>query len=763
MASVVLVVFALQPARAHPFFWPNSPLRLSGLPVDPGAGKRLQAAAAALQKQAWDEALPILQAFLDAPECVFAADGEFPRAYCAQTEARRLLAGLPTAGVKAYEERYGKAARERLKEATDRDQLKVYGEVALRYPASEAAAEALLVLANEALEHGDPVLAAACYGKLFQQKTRAEQLSALTLYRATVTFRKSGDLAQAEAVWKQLTAKLGEGVLTINGRELNAAALARELDKAAPIHAGLKEWLVYRGNANRTGQGLGAGSFKSAPAWRQSTTLAPESGSGDARTWAEDLINNGTRQVEAKGWPAIPAFQPLVTNGQVICRTYNGVYATYLEDHEIQIVVGGERIVEKKKPGDHAWWSNSDGGVLSIVRDPNKKGVLDSWRAQYSSLGTANAIFENSLIGTLSSDGKRVYAIDDPVIPPHPQSVLQFRLGWGGQMNFGALQKQVVDRNTLKAFNIELGGPLRWELGGDHDPYADGTKDSFFLGPPLPLGDKLYVLNEKDGALRLVCLRPKDTNTDRSPPAPDLLWVQTLANMKDKFNLDFNRRLHAAHLIYSDGLLVCPTNAGRLIAVDLLAHELVWAHQYAEPAPLPPEPKKIRQIGFNPNQQVQYLLNEWKATAPAISDGKVVFAAPDSQAIHCLNLGDGRQVWKQPRAADDLYFAGVFSGKVLIVGKSAVRALNLADGKEAWKLDAVKSSGQGVASGDVYYLPVAATEELKKPAVLALSITKGTVVRAMALEKVPGNLVLADGLLLSQSIDALTAYSPAKE
>jgi hypothetical protein len=68
-----------------------------------------------------------------------------------------------------------------------------------------------------------------------------------------------------------------------------------------------------------------------------------------------------------------------------------------------------------------------------------------------------------------------------------------------------------------------------------------------------------------------------------------------------------------------------------------------------------------------------------------------------------------------------------------------------------------------VASGDVYYLPVTATGESKKPAVLALSITKGTVVRSIELDKAPGNLVFTDGLLLSQSLDALTAYSSAKE
>src|SRR5262249_56526651 len=129
---------------------------------------------------------------------------------------------------------------------------------------------------------------------------------------------------------------------------------------------------------------------------------------------------------------------------------------------------------------------------------------------------------------------------------------------------------------TLKAFSIALGGSIRWELGGDYDPHVHpkpGTKDSFFLGPPLPLGDRLYVLNEKDGAIRLVCLQPKD-GAGKNPPAPEIDWLQRLGEAREKLNLNFNRRLHAAHLAYADGILVWPTNAGTILGVDLFTHNL---------------------------------------------------------------------------------------------------------------------------------------------------------------------------------------------
>src|SRR5262249_33279203 len=107
---------------------------------------------------------------------------------------------------------------------------------------------------------------------------------------------------------------------------------------------------------------------------------------------------------------------------------------------------------------------------------------------------------------------------------------------------------------------------------------------------------------------------------------------------------------------------------------------------------------------------------------------------------------------------NDLCLAGVFGGKVLLVGARGCRALALADGAEAWKAEAGEPSGLGVASGDLYYLPL-------KDAVAAIDLEKGTVVARAALKGKgpPGNLVLHGGMVLAQSATAVTAYPQAEK
>lgn len=743
------------------------------LPTNRDAQQRMNAAQDYITEREWARAVKELHRLLCTAEDGFVqvnrdAPGQKSVVLWVsiRSEANRLLGTMPSDGLKVYEDLYGREAATRLAEAQERRDPQMLADVAQRYLHTRAGIKAAELLGTRCLERDEPMMAALFFERLINGPKGAE-LDCQVLVKGALACYASGDKAGGDEIWKLVVARAKrDGGVQIAGALVSVDLVKDELDKSTREEPrSTRDWNYYRGSASRTGQGIG-GPVSLEPTWTLSTTLAPESGSGDARAWAEDMINNGTRQMEQKSTLALSAFHPIAVPGQVIYRTYNGVYGAYLKDLEVEISVGGEKIREKKKPGDHAWWSHTDGGVLSLVRDPNKKGIIDSWRAQYNQWGAACSIFENSITGTISTDGSRVFAVDDLIIQPHPQALMQLRMGWGGQMNFGALQKQ-IERNTLKAYSIELGGSLRWELGGEHDPHVGqaGTKDSFFLGPPLPMGDKLYVLNEKDGALRLICLQCKD-GFEKNPPPPEVLWVQTLANAKDKVNLDFNRRVHAAHLSYGDGILVCPTNAGTVLGVDLLTHSLVWAHQYREPEAI--DPKKPVKPVFNPQpQNLNYLINEWKATAPAVHGSKVVFASPDSPTIHCLNMRDGRQVWKQPRANDDLYFAGIFNNKVLIVGKNYVRALDLMnEGKEVWRQSASGvPAGQGVACDNVYYLPVRATADTKEPGVVALNLAKGLeiVATTKAVKKdgrveTPGNLIFYEGHLLSQSLTAVTCY-----
>jgi len=80
-------------------------------------------------------------------------------------------------------------------------------------------------------------------------------------------------------------------------------------------------------------------------------------------------------------------------------------------------------------------------------------------------------------------------------------------------------------------------------------------------------------------------------------------------------------------------------------------------------------------------QYVPRLAGTWKNSAPIIADGKVLVTAPDADVLQCLNLRDGTLLWKADWTTDDCYVAGVFNGKVLMVGKQVCRAFSIADGK----------------------------------------------------------------------------------
>ena len=114
----------------------------------------------------------------------------------------------------------------------------------------------------------------------------------------------------------------------------------------------------------------------------------------------------------------------------------------------------------------------------------------------------------------------------------------------------------------------------------------------------------------------------------------------------------------------------------------------------------------------------------------------------------------------------DQYFAGVYAGKVLLVGKERCRALDLKDGSQVWTLETGTPSGRGVASDNIYYLPVEKSAQLPhEPEVCAIDVAKGRIVAHTKSRKplegkqeVPGNLLFYEGRMLSQTPTRIVAY-----
>jgi outer membrane protein assembly factor BamB len=733
------------------------------LPTDDKAEQRLAVAADFVKKEDWRAAVELLQLVLDGEQDAFVRvrtrdEGkDITRFAGAHAEAERILAGMPAAGRQLYQKQFGEKAAERVEAARKKEDALALTDVVQRYLYTDTGAEAAETLATHHLDRGEYFKAARTFDRLLQRRG-LNNLGPITLFKAALAFHAVGDKENKEKVWKRLVATSPKGI-KLGERELSLTELEKELEKAAGKRGSVHDFLMFGGDASRTSQGKGGAPFL-AKVWYQ-----PMTADGQVKNWIYEGTTSARAMLEARGQAVLPGYLPITTtvagrDGKpvpiLIFRSYSGVSAVNL------------------KTGKLAWVSPSNWSFERMLRDSQKQQALSQWVQYYKDASARPYVpIENSTIGTLSADRERVYVVEDLAVPP---ANYHFDPRFSAEVPpkqplFNQAVNDATLHNRLQAIEA-ASGKLKWELGGRSDGKgprdAKDFRDGYFLGPPLPLEGRLYLLHEKEQEIRLVCL-----DTARIPERPSVAqlkdavaWVQPLGTARDTILMDFGRRIHAAHVAHGEGVLVCPTNAGTVFGVDLLTHQLLWAHTYREPegkpaAPPPPGRRPPRVGGLPPVG--------WKVSAPAVSEGKVVFTAPDADVLRCLSLRDGRLVWSQERQEGDLYFAGVFAGRAVVVGKTYCRALGLADGKEAWRLETGMPSGRGAASENLYYLPLLSSAAGKEPEVIALDVAEGKVVaharsrpRLNAEGKhasdVPGNLLFADGLVVSQGLTEVAAY-----
>jgi outer membrane protein assembly factor BamB len=694
--------------------------------------------------KAWEEPLERLQEMLSQPQDQLAevrSTGTKQRAISfvsIRDRANQLLASLPPHARKIYESSdFGKKAANELKEAKLRGDPARVAKVAQEYLYTEAGVEALIVRATYHLSSDEPKMAALCFDNLLR-RVSADQVNDWTLTKMAIAYYRDGRKDDGDRVWGLIEARADrQGGIRI-GKDLVALDKVEQVLKgfAPDVRAALADYPYFRGGPGRTEQGLGGAPFLEGT-WNVPTL----SNKADVKNWTETAINTAVTNLENRGQPPLHAFFPVAVGKYLLYRTYDGVFAANL-----------------KKEGKAEWWHLTEGGVQQLMHEPTKRQFLQSWSQQYQQTGMFGAMFENSVIGTLSTDGTRAFFIDDLVLPPPNINNMMWMGNPGMQQQFGPLT-EAVNRNTLKCVNLET-GKLHWELGGKFD--AGEFKDTFFLGAPLVLGGKLYLLNEKNSEARLVCLEPKDTHD--KPVPPEVVWVQSLGTAQDKAQYDYHRRTHAVHIAYSEGILVVPTNAGAVYGIDLMDHSYKWVYPYREPGDAGAGGGAMPFKGGRFRGQPMPIVNpssDWKASAPAVIDGKVVFTAPDSDALHCIDLRTGTPVWKTGRASDDLYFAGSFAGKALVVGKNYVRGIRLDNGQSAGKIDINGSAcGQGAASENVYYLPVTKVGPAKQSGVLGIDMERFVAKPLNPSRKgeAPGNLIFYDGQVFSQTLKQVTAF-----
>jgi outer membrane protein assembly factor BamB len=786
-------------------------------PVERDASQRLEAVIDYMKKKSipWNIVCEAAQSLLDTKSDSFypVKDPETGKETGARVSVKAkindVIGELPREGRQFYELTYGPAADAGLKEAVQNGYARAaLADISQRYFHTKPGAQAALLLADMDLEAGNYAEAAYGFQRLLARPESEDFLTARVLLKAAVAFKRSGDPRQAESVGKltdRLEKKFPRDGLAVGGRTFTLDELKQQLDRPAEVLGRLGDGLVTMrlGNASHTALGHGGTPFLD-PAFAVPLLWRTDGREKEGKDWVEENLKAAMRHLDrAKAQVAIPGFFPVTAPNLILYRTYDGVYAIVTRD-------GYPAQGRTFKAGDLLWMSPAKGSLQSLMIEEGEQTVKNWW-SQFWSQRMPSVLFENAQVGSLSHDGKLVYFVDDLAIPPPPQLFNPNmpggfpNPGMGGPAFAGAGVRGMTEFNRLVAVNIDT-GKVEWDLGGlasavlseEEEQRTTNTKllteNAYFLGPPLPLNGKLYVLYERNNQVRLACLDPYKL-TAQGPATvrkPELVWSQNLGAPNTRLGQDSLRRLQPCYLGYADGVLVCPTNCGAVVAVDVNARSLLWARYYGGTGQDPgmqfgeaggPGGGFRRRGGMpvpvNGNQPLPS--DRWRAPAPIVAGGKVLFTAHDSDHILCIDLRTGELAWSDDRRKDDLYVGGVIDGKVVVVGKESIRAYQLAgDGKGkpqlAWQnLRTGTPCGQGVASKDgMYYLPVVGSPDQKdstEPQVWAIDVAAGQV-----RSKTPyrpktgvdetqedprlalGNLVFHEGMLFSQSPLRVSAF-----
>ena len=719
-------------------------------------------------------AISLLQSLLEHGEDSFfqepGADGsENPAAsFVSLKQAVSILLGkLGAEGQRIYELEYGTTARQLLKRARVEGGSGLLEQAARKYFHTKAGQEAAYALGNLYLDRGQALMAAMRFEQL--RNSGVTDFEPLLSVKAALAWARLGQTARSTRVLLAMKPAVRQSLVQRGGPLADAlrtpqstrqwlAGLAEAAEGTADLD--WRSWMVWRGNRNRSATAAAAVPGHE-PDWVFPTF---QRGLEEPRRQQQlrksrDELTRLERAERARDGLVLPAVDPLVIGDVAVFRSLFDIKAVDLST------------------GRHLW--------DAVTLDPAFDRVLDgnvpsysvrgrSERQSLTSLFLGQRAWHDRTIGTLSTDGRFIYAVDEV-------GVLGLQtFSSRGLVQSGAVADWVPrDFNRLLAFELASEGKLVWELGGPRGEQALELGGTFFLGPPLPLGETLYCLCERDGEIRLLALSGRSV-VGAQGTGGTMLWSQGIAEPEFNVLTHPGRRLAGLSPSYAEGVLVCPTEAGLVVAVDLARRQLLWSYPYRTASSrLTNSRQQAIQMRVLMARGLAKLpkTEGWFDPIPIVAEGCVVLTPRDSNALHCLSLEDGRRLWTRPRGQGH-FVAAVYKGQVIVVERSRVQAFRLTDGAVAWSMPTVipRPTGVGVRVGHLYHLPVATHDRVavasgsqpetvsasssQQGAIITLDLETGRLLARteMAGGRLVGNLVGGGGRLLGLAHDELVSF-----
>jgi outer membrane protein assembly factor BamB len=653
-------------------------------------------------------------------------------------EAQRVLSMLDDDGRAAYELMCGAEARRALDAAVTSGDAAKLSAVAGRYLFTQAGQEATLLWGGHLLDAGQPLAAAVVLERL-RGMDRGGRFEPVLSARLATAWLQAGMPQEARTVLARQGQRGPTSEIEVNGRRLppldNVESAFAALQSLNPSSEGAAEtkpgdWAVFRGNPQRNAASEADEPWLRAR-WRVETVRHPA---------ARAAIDALTKAYRDERISVLPSGHAIAAGGAVLARTASEVLALDGESGEVNWSVPLVDSVDE---------------LLSAPGGDKLATASELYR------GLDDRLFGDLTYGTLASDGRLAFLVED--------------LGFA----YGVLPERMVirpngsrrldaywpsDYNRLTAYDIRT-GKLQWEIGGPRGTMQFDSAGTFFLGPPLPLAGRLYVLGEVDDKTYLVTL---DAQTGGVIQRDHLATVEQVDQRLAMQVYGYGqlpervpRRMSGASPAFGGGVLVCPTSGESFVAWDMTTRQILWSYR-----PMRSESENGRLnglIGFGMPLGQRAAGNHpadrdlrWADTSPTIAGQQVLLTPREGERVLCLELRTGRLLWEAPRL-DSQYVAGVQGDVALLVGGGSVRGLRLADGQAAYtvKLPAGEAaSGRGYLSSGRYYLPLTSAE------VAVIDVASGRLLqRSRSREgRVPGNLVCYRNQVLSQSPSGIEAY-----
>jgi len=718
-----------------------------GFPSDRVRERQMDRGRRLVAEQRWSDAATLFDEILASDsDSFFRADRQQRTWQSIKSQAHRLIGSLPKPGREAYELQFRARAERLLEQAVAANDGAGIVAVARRWFHTPAGLRATLLAAIESLEANQPLAAAAWLDRLALVDEAAAFEPTLSVMRA-VAWLRAGDRAAAAAILERARTG-GKTVARIAGKDVAVsypaggglawltALVGDPVDGAdGPGDGSLRgDWAMQRGEPARNGM-VAASRPLLAPRYRVPLARHPE----------ESRLLEAQRRARAdQDIAVLPAGTPLAVDGRILVHTPMGLLAVDFET--------GKRVWLQTGPGTAGWRSPAAGSDVADPPDTDAGGAFRS-------------VFEDATSGNMASDGELVFVVESHPDAGAPALAAGMNLRPGMMVRGGDWR----GGNSLSAYTIANRGGLRWRLpaaggGGDQSgdqkgPAADST--AWYLGAPLPVGRQLFVLVEERGEIRLDVLDAATGAVEWSQPFAELDEDRAIGNRESQ-----SRRLAGLSPALAEGVLVCPTGAGAVVAVDLATRTLLWAHEYPQPrqSGVSVMPNGIRVgraglggQGFPGEGRGDQRSGRWLDSTPVLAGGRALLTPGESQELHCLDLRQGTTAWRLPRR-DRLFVAGVVDGRAIVAGRHAVEAIELATGRVAWQRafapDQGSLSGRGILTANRLFLP------LDTPEVVEVDLDDGRVVGRSSSRgaAIPGNLLAYRGEVISQGSDSLDVF-----